>query len=300
MMGEQLYKSRKFVSKGTFTTGIEGPACDRDGNIYAVNIYQNGTVGRVTPEGRHEVFLTLPDGSVANGIRFNSKGEMLIADYKKHHIFRANSTTGSYEIFAHDDRMNQPNDIAITRDDVVFASDPDWGGLTGKLWRISQLGETTLLEEGMGTTNGIEVSPCGQYLYVNESRQRKIWRYRLTPDKVPFQKELFYEFEDFEMDGMRCDANGDLFVTRYGKGTILILSSDAVPIVEIYLTGKKCSNLCFGGVDGCTCYVTIADDGSMECFRTQYPGWEWVMMKQSISGRDKGKEDGQLCSWLSM
>ena len=68
----------------------------------------------------------------------------------------------------------------------------------------------------MGTTNGIEVSPNGKILYVNETKQRKIWAFKIGTDGQ-LSKTLFKEFVDHGMDGMRCDIDGNLYVTRYGK-----------------------------------------------------------------------------------
>ena len=70
-----LYESFIFTPPGGFTKGIEGPACDWEGNLYAVNYREQHTIGKVTPEGECSVFVTLPGGSIGNGIRFNSKGE---------------------------------------------------------------------------------------------------------------------------------------------------------------------------------------------------------------------------------
>ena len=36
-MTDELYKSEVFTAPGGFTSGIEGPSCDRAGNLYAVN-----------------------------------------------------------------------------------------------------------------------------------------------------------------------------------------------------------------------------------------------------------------------
>src|SRR5688572_24516558 len=71
----ELFKAEA-VTEGLFTEGIEGPACDRDGNVYAVNFAKEGTVGRTTPEGKSEVFVTLPEGSVGNGIVFDRTGSV--------------------------------------------------------------------------------------------------------------------------------------------------------------------------------------------------------------------------------
>lgn len=275
-----LYQSFVFTPPGGFTKGIEGPACDREGNLYAVNYKEQHTIGKVTPNGECSVFVTLSDGSIGNGIRFNSKGEMLIADYTNHNILKVDMDTRQVSVLAHEERMNQPNDICITRNDIVFASDPLWKEETGKLWRILPDGTVDLMEEGMGTTNGIEVSPDEKTLYVNESRQRKIWAYDLKEGELS-GKRLFYEFADYQMDGMRCDCEGNLYVTRYDKGTVIILSPEGRPIREIYLSGKKCSNIAFGGPEGKTCYVTLADTGNIDCFYTEIPGRAFVLFREN-------------------
>jgi gluconolactonase len=58
----QLYQASQFTPKDSFTSGIEGPACDRQGNLYAVNYERQHTIGKVTPEGECSVFLELPNG----------------------------------------------------------------------------------------------------------------------------------------------------------------------------------------------------------------------------------------------
>src|SRR3954453_22311182 len=122
----------------SFTREIEGPACDRKGNIYAVSFERKPTIGRVTPEGKAEVFVEMPEGSLANGIRFNRKGTMFVADYTGHSILRIDPKTRKVEVFAHDASMNQPNDIAISKNGTLWASDPNWAKSTGQVWRIDR------------------------------------------------------------------------------------------------------------------------------------------------------------------
>lgn len=78
---------------------------------------------------------------------------------------------------------------------------------------------------------------------------------------------------------MRCDSEGNLYITRYGKGTVAKLSPAGELLVEVKLNGTNCTNLTFGGPDGCTCYVTLADTGSVESFRVEAPGREWAMLQ---------------------
>lgn len=259
----------------TFTSGVEGPAVDANGVLYAVNFASEGTIGMLDLLEKPALFVTLPEGSVGNGIRFSSKGEMLIADYPKHNILKVDMTSRAVSVFAHEDEMNQPNDIAIDDQDRLYASDPNWKEGTGNLWRIDADGKVTLLEDSMGTTNGVEVSPDNKTLYVNESVQRNVWAYDLAADGSISNKRTLITFADFGMDGMRCDDEGNLYIARHGKGTVAVVSPQGKLLYEVSLTGKNPTNVAFGGPDGKTVYVTIQDQGNIEKFEALIPGREW-------------------------
>ncbi|MFW5973021.1 MAG: SMP-30/gluconolactonase/LRE family protein [Bacteroidota bacterium] len=277
---DALFQARDFTPPGSFTSGVEGPAVDREGNVYAVNYERQHTIGRISPGGDGVVFLELPGGSVGNGIRFDRNGDMFIADYVNHNILRVDIGSGDVVSFAHEPAMNQPNDIAIAPNQRLYASDPDWSTDSGNLWRIDPDGSVTLLEQGMGTTNGIEVSPDGRRLYVNESVQRRVWIYDLSEDGEIANKRLFHQFRDHGLDGMRADVDGNLYITRYGKGTVVKMSPAGDLLQEVSLSGSNPSNVAFGGTDGRTAYVTVADRGNIETFRVDRPGRSWAELRQ--------------------
>ena len=282
-----LYMARPLTKPGEFTPGIEGPACGRDGSIYAVNFTEQGTIGRVSPSGEGEIFLKLPADSVGNGIRFDRGGNMYIADYVNHQVFKVAPGTSLPVVFAGNGKMNQPNDLAIGPGGTLFASDPDWGGKTGQLWRVDTDGKTVRLAAGMGTTNGIEVSPDGRTLYVNESVQRNIWAFSIDSGVKLSGMRLFKSFEDHGFDGMRCDVDGNLYVTRYGKGTVVKLSPAGAVLAEIDVLGKKPSNICFGGPDGRTAYVTEVEHTRIVTFRVERPGLAWRRWQEGAAAEKK-------------
>jgi gluconolactonase len=285
--------STTLVPDKVFTDGIEGPAVGLDGRIYLVNFAREGTIGVVRPDGQAELFVALPQGSIANGIRFGPRPGVdtsrpdawsrdlviYVADYTAHNVLLIEPETKAVRVFAHEPTMNQPNDVAIAESGILFASDPNWKAGTGQIWRIDRNGRVTRLEAGMGTTNGIEVSPDGRRLYVNESVQRNVWVYDLSPTGEVSGKRLLIRFDDFSMDGMRVDVDGNLYITRHGKGTVAKVSPDGRLLREIRLKGTKPSNICFGGPDGRTAYVTLQDRGAIETFRVESPGREWKMIQ---------------------
>src|SRR5512146_2323094 len=85
-----------FTPAGSFTRGVEGPACDRAGNLYAVAFERNETIGKVTPEGKASVFAVMPEGGRANGIRVDSKGFLIVADYIRHIVYRVDPASGRF------------------------------------------------------------------------------------------------------------------------------------------------------------------------------------------------------------
>ncbi len=269
------YQARDLTSENLFTENIEGPNFDKSGNLYVVNFQKDGTIGLVHPDGSVELFVTLPQGSTANAIQFDAAGNMLLADFTGHNILRVNMKTKEITVFCHNDQFNQPNDICINKKGQLFASDPSWKTSTGKLWRIEPDGKAILLTAEMGTTNGIELSPDEKILYVNESAQHNIWAFDVDSQGNIGNKRLFHKFDDFGMDGMKCDRDGNLYVCRHGKGTIAIFSSSGKLLREVALKGKKVSNIVFGGKDGRTCYLTLQDRKAMEMFRSEVAGRKW-------------------------
>ena len=269
---ERLFQAEDFTAENLFTNNIEGPAFDKNGNLYVVNFQKDGTIGLVKPDGAVELFVTLPEGSTANAIQFDSKGNMYLADFTGHNVLKVDMKTKKIDVYVHNSSFNQPNDLCINKKDQLFASDPNWQGGKGKLWRIDKGGKAVLLNDQMGTTNGIALSPDEKTLYVNESVQRKNWSFTVDKKGNLSNKTLFAEFQDFGFDGMKCDNQGNLYVARYGKGVIAVLDSNGKLIREVELKGKRCSNLVFGGLNGKLVFVTLQDRKGMEKFRNDIPG----------------------------
>lgn len=268
----QYYEARDFTADHIFSENIEGPNVDKAGNLYVVNYQQDGTIGLVKPNGEVELYVTLPEGSIANAIMFDKKENMLLADWKGHNVLKVDAKTRAVSVYVHSDLFNQPNDLCVSKNGKLFASDPNWKEGTGKLWRIDGPGRATLLTGDMGTANGIELSPNEKKLYVNESVQRKIWVFDVNGKGEISNKKLFYQFDDFSLDGMKSDNRGNLYVTRHGKGTVAVLSQEGKLIREVQMQGKLTSNITFGGPEGKTCFVTLQDRKCVEAFESEVPG----------------------------
>ena len=157
---DTLFVSKRITPLGEYTSGIEGPAVDASGNLYAVNFQQSGTIGKLAAgASQSQLFTSLPAGSIGNGIRFDRQGRMYIADFKKHNVWVIERGETTPHVYFHSDQFHQPNDLAIAADGTLYASDPNWKESTGQLWRIDRSGRVKQVATGMGTTNGIEVEP---------------------------------------------------------------------------------------------------------------------------------------------
>jgi len=294
---EELFKSRRVTPPPSdYRKGIEGPAVDAAGNlhvVYVVNFKKKGTIGRLRPGAdRLKPLAALLDGSIGNGIRFDCDGRMYVADYVNHKMLVFEPGRTKAEDYFHSDNFNQPNDLAIADDGTLYASDPPFGRTpkttNGRIWRIVRgsdgkvRGEVMASGRTMGQTNGLDLSPDGKTLYVSESATREIWAYRIDGAKLADERPVkkFDGPSDSELDGLRTDVDGRIYVTRPRntranvKGTVAVLIPDGTLVRDIPTNGRNPSNLTFGGPDGKTVFVTQGDGGFIESFRVDRPGRE--------------------------
>jgi signal peptidase len=278
---DTLFTSKRITPQGEYTAGIEGPAVDASGNLFAVNFRESGNIGKVAPgAAQSRLFTSLPAGSIGNGIRFDREGRMFIADFKKHNVWVIASGETTPRIYFHSDRFNQPNDLAIAADGTLYASDPRFASPAGgQIWRITRgadgngRGEPMSSTRRLGVTNGIDLSPDGATLYVSESNSRQVWAYRLDGTKL-LDPRLVRGFSDFEVDGLRTDVDGRIYLARLSAGKIAIIAPDGSLTREVPLIGKQPTNLTFGGPDGRTVFVTQKEGRFIEAFRVDRPGRE--------------------------
>ncbi|MFN0166255.1 MAG: SMP-30/gluconolactonase/LRE family protein [Bryobacteraceae bacterium] len=280
------WESTPVTAKNSFTSGIEGPACDAAGNLYAVNFARQGTLGKVTPDGTASLFVTLPDGGAANGLRFDSHGFLLAADYVKHHVWRIEMPQGRFvEDLAADWKgapLHQPNDLGISSDDTIYFSDPDWSAKKGggRIFMITKppKRKTVLLDDGLDGPNGITVSADDRYVYVGESIGRRILQYERRVDGTLANKKVWFDFDSGGVpkegvpDGIRCDVKGNLYVTVVRIGKVLIIRPDGKLDSPIRTQGKNPANITFCGPDGRTVYITEKEFGRVEKARVEHPG----------------------------
>jgi signal peptidase len=226
-------------------------------------------------QNRSEIYATLPPGSIGNGIRFDRTGHMFVADWKGHNVFVFDPGQRTPRVYV-TNQFNQPNDLAISADGTLYASDPHFDRPKGgQIWRITSPGNGVLMQSArsMGVTNGLDLSPDGKTLYVGESNTNEIWAYRIDNDKL-VEPRLVKKFSTGELDGLRTDVDGRILVARQNIGKVTLLTADGTVVRDIATRGLKPSNLTFGGADGRTVYVTQAAGGFVEQFTADRRGRE--------------------------
>jgi signal peptidase len=138
-----------------------------------------------------------------------------------------------------------------------------------------------------GITNGLDLSPDNKTLYVNESsfngpqkRPASLWAYRIEGMALADPVALKTFTEGGDVDGLRVDTDGRIFVARPEAGEVFILvppGSPGAPQARVTTAGNNPNNLTFGGAGGRDVYVTQNESDSrrfIERFRTDRPGRE--------------------------
>ena len=89
---------------------------------------------------------------------------------------------------------------------------------------------------------------------------------------------MIRRFDTHGFDGMRADADGNLYICRIGGGTVIKMTPEGKILHEVDVLGKRPSNLCLGGPDGRTVYVTEVEHTRLVEFRVDRPGLAWKQL----------------------
>lgn len=204
-----------------------------------------------------------PSGN-ANGNALDAQGRLLSAEHgnRRISVTEADGTVHTLADRFEGKRFNSPNDLAVKSDGTIWFTDPDYGvakeakELPGNfVFRLETAkGQLTVLAKDFERPNGICFSPEEDRLYVADSGQpRHIRVFALAPNGTPTGDREFCRIEKGAPDGIRCDANGRLFVAA-GDG-VHIYHPDGHRLGK-FMMRETPANLAFGGLDGRTLFIT--------------------------------------------
>jgi gluconolactonase len=245
----------------------EGPAVDRDGNVYFTD-QPNDRILKWSADGGELSVFSEHTGR-ANGLYFNRKGHLLACSDRDNELWEFDMK-GNHSVPVTDfegKKLNGPNDLWIAPDGGIYFTDPLYNR---DYWtrdpEMQQDGEHVYylspdykklirVATDLEKPNGIVGSPDGKRLYVADIKAGKTYVYEIQPDATPANKKLFAPMGS---DGMTIDRDGNVYMT--GKG-VTVFSPEGEKIEQIPVPAGWTANVCFGGKEMKTLFITAS-----ECF----------------------------------
>ena len=255
----------------------EGPAFDRNGNLFFVN-WLTSSINRMDPDGTVSEFHNT--GGIPAGLAFHPEGSLWVADEGDdiHGLMRI-SPDGKAEIVVNEYEgapLNGANDLVIDRNGVIYFSDPWRSGPDnpiGGFYRYFPDGRLQQIDSGLQFPNGVALNADESAVFLAETYRMRILRYPIAADGAIGPGEVWaLTGEPAGPDGMAFDAAGNLYSAHHSGGRVDIFSPTGEQIGEIPIPGASVSNCAFGGPDRKTLVVTEVDTASLYTVMTQIPG----------------------------
>ncbi len=237
----------------------EGPAADGKGDVYFTDIPNNRIHKWSAVDNKLSTFIENSGG--ANGLYFSKEGDIYACLGEKRCVMSFYLEDGTEKELVGDQfdgrPFNKPNDLWIHPNGGIFFTDPNYGRK-----ELSQDGEYLFyitpyrdqvfrVASDLKRPNGVIGTPDGKTLFVADPGQGKTFRYTIDDGEegTLSDKKLFAESGS---DGMTLDNKGNLYLT---SGTVKVLNPEGKEIADLAFPEKP-SNICFGGTDGKTLFVT--------------------------------------------
>lgn len=286
----------------------EGPVALPDGTFLVVEI-QRRTVTRIHPNGTTEIVAETGGGP--NGLALGPGGKIYVTnnggfefhedaeglrptvqarDYSGGRLERVDPATGAVEILHRDNGagvgLRGPNDLIVDRQGGIWftdlgkrrARDLDYGGV----YYAAPDGTIREAAHPFLTANGIGLSPDETVLYVAETEGARLWAFDLEAPGVihkhpwpsPHGGRLVYAaggaYQRF--DSLAVEAGGNICVATLMNGGITVIAPDGRLVDFVPLPDRYTTNLCFGGPDLRTAYVTLSLSGRLVALPWPRPG----------------------------
>jgi len=241
----------------------EGPVYEPGGTLLLSDEEKN-FIYRLHQDGSREELIALGD---PDGNTFDEQHRLIVTASVLRAIIRLSPDMKSYEVLADKydgQRLNSPNDVTPGPDGAIYFTDPTLDLVKGEkqetpfqgAYRLNAKGKLTLLTKDLEQPNGLAFSPDGKYLYVDDTKQRNVRRYR-------FHKGILSDGDIFAdenvagergvPDGIKCDMRGNVYVT--GPRGIWVWSPQGKHLGTIQ-TPREPANLTWGGAGDHTLYLT--------------------------------------------
>jgi gluconolactonase len=284
----------------------EGPIAMGDGSVLVVEI-KRGTLTRVRPDGAKEVVAETgggpngaaigPDGKVYvcnnGGFEWHQAGPLLIpgdqpADYTGGSIQRVDLESGAVEtLYRACDGipLKGPNDIVFDSQGGFWFTDLGKSRArerdrTGIFYALPDGSSIREMVFPLETPNGIGLSPDQDRVYVAETQTGRVFYWelegsgRIRPNPLsPNQGYLLAGLPGMQLlDSLAVDAAGNVCAATIVNGGITIISPDGASLEHVPMPDPMVTNICFGGPDLRTAYITLSGTGRLVSTEWPTPG----------------------------
>ena len=283
----------------------EGPVAMPDGSVILTEI-RNQRCSRVTPDGKVSLFSAAgggpnglavgPDGALYlcnnGGSRYVegvSMGQGPHPDYRGGSIQRIERDTGVARLLYSEcdgHKLSAPNDLVFDRAGGFYFTDlgkryarhRDHGGL---YYAQPDGSKITCLAYPILSANGCGLSPDEKVLYVADTEGARLWAFDIEAPGVvrkpsghaPHGGRMIMGLPGkARFDSLAVMESGNICVATLTTGFITEVSPwgeivRAVKMPDVYPT-----NICFGGADMKTAYITLSDQGQLGVMQWPEPG----------------------------
>lgn len=280
----------------TIGSGIfrpEGVMALDDGSLYTADV--RGQCAHIHPDGRTELFGDL--GGVPNGICIDPQGRCIVANIGNGQV-QVLARDGGHEVLlthAQGRRMRAPNFPFVDSQGRLWVSNStEEEDIDAVLQRpkddgcvvVIEGGQPRIVADNIFFANGLTLDREEAYLYVAQSTQRNILRYRMLAGGDLGPAEVFGPSPLHPLgypDGIAFDEAGNLWVTFPVWNTIGYLTPAGE--LQIYLSDprrnvlQRPANICFGGPQRMTAFIGSLDGMTIPFFPVPYPGMRLVHQK---------------------
>jgi gluconolactonase len=289
------------------TTGLqfpEGPVAMPDGSVILTELFAS-RLTRVAPDGTKTTVAEIngspnglavgPDGALYlcnNGNAFTplNMGGLLYpgpfdeSKYIGGRIQRVDIATGTVsDLYTHcgETQLRAPNDIVFDKHGGFYFTDhgtrsersADRTGIYYAKPDGSFIEEVAFPTDG---PNGIGLSPDEKTVYWAETHTGRVYQRAITsPGKLvpPDASTVLCGLPGYQLlDSLAVDGDGNICVATIVNGGITVISPQGEVLQHIAVDDRITTNICFGGPDYQTAYITASSTGRLLAMKWPYKG----------------------------
>ena len=241
----------------------EGPAVDSEGKVFFTD-QPNDRIMKVDLDGKVTEFMK-PAGR-SNGMFFAPDGKLIACADEKNEMWEISPDKSVRVLFKdfEGERLNGPNDVWIDLNGMIYFTDPyyqrPWWEHKKQpqkkqaLYRTDRDGSNMIvMDDALVQPNGIIGDSKRRLVFVADIRDSKTYQYTIANDGSLIDRKLFCAMGS---DGMTIDNQGNVYLT--GKG-VTVFDKDGKQIEVIAVPESWTANVCIGGKDRKTLYITASD-----------------------------------------